>query len=201
MSYLLLVFVLLLLVLLAFIVLALKKTSGAPRAGHAQASKSRFFLKRKQLLTGREIDCYKLLVKELGPDFIVFPQVAFSQILNVTGGTQSENRKLWMTMSQKVADFVICKDDLTMLAILELDDRSHQGKQDKDRARDGVVESVGLKALRIAGPARQEDIARIAMRLRGMANPQAMAAGVTLQPPAPRRDPVPLRAVERDTGR
>ncbi|MBX9346395.1 DUF2726 domain-containing protein [Chromobacterium vaccinii] len=200
MSYL-FVFVLLLLVLLAFIVLALKKTSRTPRTSHAQAGKSRFLLKRKQLLTGREIDCYKLLVKELGPEFIVFPQVAFSQILSVTGGTQSENRKLWMTMSQKVADFVICKDDLTMLAILELDDRSHQGKQDKDRARDGVVESVGLKALRIAGPAKQEDIARIAMRLRGMANPQPMAAGVTLQPPAPRRDPVPLRAVERDTGR
>ncbi|MCD4502312.1 DUF2726 domain-containing protein [Chromobacterium vaccinii] len=200
MSYL-FVFVLLLLVLLAFIVLALKKTSGTPRTSHAQAGKSRFLLKRKQLLTGREIDCYKLLVKELGPEFIVFPQVAFSQILNVTGGTQSENRKLWMTMSQKVADFVICKDDLTMLAILELDDRSHQGKQDKDRARDGVVESVGLKALRIAGAAKQEDIARIAMRLRGMASPQPMAAGVTLQPPAPRRDPVPLRAVERDTDR
>ncbi|QND85162.1 Uncharacterized protein ChrSV_2946 [Chromobacterium vaccinii] len=201
MSYLLLVFVLLLLVLLAFIVLTQKKTSGMARTSHAQASKCRFLLKRKQLLTGREIDCYKLLVKELGPEFIVFPQVAFSQILNVTGGTQSENRKLWMTMSQKVADFVICKDDLTMLAILELDDRSHQGKQDKDRTRDGVVESVGLKALRIAGPAKQEDIARIAMRLRGMACPQPMAAGVTLQPPAPRRDPVPLRAVERDAGR
>ncbi|AUH51051.1 hypothetical protein CXB49_09615 [Chromobacterium sp. ATCC 53434] len=158
---------LLVLGLLSALVFVSKNTARRPAVAKNGVNNSKFSLKRKTLLTPREIDCYKLLVKELGPDFVVFSQVAFSQILNVTGGNHSENRRLWMTMSQKVADFVICDPDLAMLAVLELDDRSHQDKQDKDRQRDLVIQGIGLKVFRITGPARQEDVASVAIRLRG----------------------------------
>ncbi|MBT2867672.1 DUF2726 domain-containing protein [Chromobacterium violaceum] len=124
--------------------------------------KAKFVLKRKAILTEREIECYSRLVKSLSPNFIVFPQVAFSQILAVQGGTQNQNQWLFRTMSQKVADFLVCKKDLTMVAVIELDDSSHNGKEENDKRRDAIIRGVGLMSLRIPRTPPQELLDRYA---------------------------------------
>ncbi|MCD4502308.1 DUF2726 domain-containing protein [Chromobacterium vaccinii] len=88
--------------------------------------------------------------------------MAFSQILAVKGGTQNQNQWLFRTMNQKVADFLICKNDLTMVAIIELDDSSHDGKEERDRQRDKIVREIGLMPLRIPCTPPQELIDRYA---------------------------------------
>lgn len=65
-------------------------------------------------------------------------------------------------MNQKVADFLICKNDLTMVAIIELDDSSHDGKEERDRQRDKIVREIGLMPLRIPCTPPQELIDRYA---------------------------------------
>ncbi|MEN2424902.1 DUF2726 domain-containing protein [Chromobacterium vaccinii] len=128
----------------------------------ASFGNAEFMLKRKTILTDREIECYSRLVKSLSPNFIVFPQVAFSQILTVKGGTHNQNQWLFRTMNQKVADFLICKSDLTMVAVIELDDSSHVGKEEKDRQRDAIIRNVGLMSLRIPRTPPQELLDRYA---------------------------------------
>ncbi|WP_227108376.1 DUF2726 domain-containing protein [Chromobacterium rhizoryzae] len=129
---------------------------------------ARFKIKGKTLLTQREQECFNRLTKSLSPDFLVFPQVAFSQIIDTEGGSKFDNEGLRRTMSQKVADFVICKTDLTMIAIIELDDRSHIGKEDKDRQRDSIIRQIGLMPLRIPRTPPQRTLDEYANVLRKM---------------------------------
>jgi hypothetical protein len=133
--------------------------------------KARFELKRPTILTAREIECYHRLVASLSPHFLVFPQVAFSQILEARGGSHKQNQWLFRTMSQKVADFLICKADLTMVAIIELDDSSHYGKEEKDRQRYAVIRQIGLLPLRLPRTPPQEALNRYAKVLSRMFPP------------------------------
>lgn len=144
-------------------------------ASKADYGEAKFYLKRKTILTAREIECYQRLAKSLSPNFLVFPQVAYSQILEARGGTSSQNKWLFRTMCQKVADFLVCKSDLTMIAIIELDDSSHYGKEDQDKRRDAIVRQIGLMPLRIPRTPDQALFDRYADVLNRMHPPAAEA--------------------------
>lgn len=145
-----------------------KKNEPEYKASSNKFGNARFKLKGKTLLTQREQECFNRLTKSLSPDFLVFPQVAFSQIIDTEGGSKFDNEGLRRTMSQKVADFVICKTDLTMIAIIELDDRSHIGKEEKDRQRDSIVRQIGLMPLRIPRTPPQRTLDEYASVLKRM---------------------------------
>ena len=51
-------------------------------------------------------------------------------------------------MRQKVADFLVCRRDFTIAAVVELDDRSHRNKHEQDKARDEVCKQAGLLVFR-----------------------------------------------------
>ncbi|BBH12978.1 DUF2726 domain-containing protein [Chromobacterium haemolyticum] len=168
-------------IVIIFIVMAIvagamsgAKKSKAPKRSFNNATSprkfgsARFKLKGKTLLTQREQECFNRLTKSLSPDFLVFPQVAFSQIIDTEGGSKFDNEGLRRTMSQKVADFVICKPDLTMIAIIELDDRSHIGKEEKDRQRDSIIRQIGLMPLRIPRTPPQRTLDEYASVLKRM---------------------------------
>ncbi|MGR2663160.1 DUF2726 domain-containing protein [Chromobacterium haemolyticum] len=145
-----------------------KKYEPEYKASPKKYGTARFKIKNKTLLTPREQECFKRLTQSLYPDFLIFPQVAFSQIIDTEGGSRNDNEGLRMTMSQKVADFVICKPDLTMIAIIELDDRSHIGKEEKDKQRDSIVRQIGLMPLRIPRTPAQNTLDEYARVLRKM---------------------------------
>ncbi|AAQ60107.1 DUF2726 domain-containing protein [Chromobacterium violaceum] len=149
---------------------------------------ARFVLKRPTILTPREIECYRRLTVSLCPNFLVFPQVAFSQILDTKGGSRWQREWLRRTMSQKVADYLICKNDLTMIAVIELDDSSHLGKEEQDKMRDAVIRQIGLMPLRIPETPPQELLDRYASILSKMypagaaTEAQSQRPGKTLRP-------------------
>lgn len=103
------------------------------------------FKSQKTLMTDVEQEMFRRLVKAL-PDYYVFTQVAFSQFLYTDGGSRNEKFGTMATMKQKVADFVVCGPRFDMVAVIELDDSSHD--RQKDAKRDAVLREAGLKPVR-----------------------------------------------------
>jgi very-short-patch-repair endonuclease len=106
-------------------------------------------LMARALLTPREQDLCRRL-EELYPQHRVFAQVALSQLLDVRPGTA--NRQAFRNhFTQLVADFVLCRPDFSVVAVIELDDSSHAAtdRRNADRRKTKAVESAGLRLVRI----------------------------------------------------
>ncbi|HEX4051178.1 MAG TPA: DUF2726 domain-containing protein [Steroidobacteraceae bacterium] len=107
----------------------------------------------RELLTKREQRLYRLLLAAY-PTYRIFPQVALSQLIDVP---QSVPNRLAIRnqFSQLVADFVVYRADLTFVAAVELDDRTHRrpDRQRADARKSQALRDAGLKLVRIpAGP-------------------------------------------------
>ena len=79
------------------------------------------------------------------PDLIVLSQVSFGALLS---GRSTAVRN---TFDRKRADFVICEKSFKVVAIVELDDSSHDGKEDRDEKRDAQLRHSGYRVLRYRG--------------------------------------------------
>jgi hypothetical protein len=115
----------------------------------------------KPLLSENEQILYQRL-KALYPDLVVLVQVALSQLLVVKPATPNR-LAIRNRFNQLVADFVLCRPDFTVVAIIELDDSSHAApdRQEADQRKTKAVESAGLRLIRIpAGPVPSEDMLR-----------------------------------------
>lgn len=102
----------------------------------------------KKVLTPVEQQLYHRLVRAY-PDHIVLAQVAFSQLVGVRKG---ENfTAIWNRYNRLTADFVICRKDFGIAAVLELDDRSHDNpaRQDADRRKAAICEAAGIPLHRL----------------------------------------------------
>ena len=118
-----------------------------------QATRSRAPLRlhKKAVMTAREQQMYHLLQAAL-PECTVLAQVAFSAL--VTGkGRATRNR-----FDRKVADFVLCSQQLHVIAVIELDDRSHAGRERQDQDRDAMLKLAGYATLRYAAFPTQQAV-------------------------------------------
>jgi len=79
------------------------------------------------------------------PDLIVLSQVSFGALL-AARATAVRN-----TFDRKRADFVICEKSFKVVAIVELDDSSHDGKEARDERRDSQLKAAGYRVLRYRG--------------------------------------------------
>lgn len=95
----------------------------------------------KNPLSEHEQAMYFRLVESL-PDYIVLSQVAFSALI------KAKLFKTRNTFDRKYADFVICKKSFYVVAVIELDDASHKGKEKEDQAREKLLTEAGYKVLR-----------------------------------------------------
>jgi hypothetical protein len=97
------------------------------------------------LLSVPEQELYRRLVAAL-PDHVILAQVAFSQMIDVVGGSPDENFRKRLTAMQKVADYVVCDTNFRVVAVVELDDSSHHSE--KDQRRDEMVLEAGARTIR-----------------------------------------------------
>lgn len=97
-------------------------------------------------------------------------QVAFSAL--ITTDEQADRNRF----DRKVADFVICSRQLTPIAVVELDDRSHWNKQAADADRDAMLRNAGYHTLRYQGLPQTEDVRR---------DIEALLVALTVPPPRP----------------
>lgn len=82
------------------------------------------------------------------PEHIVLAQVKLSQLLGVKKGN---NQQSWLNRINRMsADFVICKKDSTIVAVIELDDATHQQikRQEADAKKDKALSAAEIKIIR-----------------------------------------------------
>ena len=81
---------------------------------------------------------------EAFPEYVVLAEVAFSALLYARGqGTRNAFNRLR-------ADFVVCDKSFRVVAVIEVDDSTHDNKvgREKDAARDVMLEGAGYRVLR-----------------------------------------------------
>ncbi|MEQ1088784.1 DUF2726 domain-containing protein [Acinetobacter seifertii] len=98
-------------------------------------------IKGKPIITMNEQPTFMKL-KEALPEHIILAQVAFSAFMTAQGYA---TRNLF---NRKVADFVVLDKAFNIVAIVELDDSSHKGKEKFDAERDALIHEAGFKVIR-----------------------------------------------------
>jgi hypothetical protein len=121
----------------AAIILAVIFSAAVP----AKKRKSAFSAVAKKPLTKNEQPMYFRLVESF-PELIVLAQVSFSALMYSTG-TASRNK-----FDRKTADFVLCTKSFDVVAVIELDDASHNGRAKEDGDRDALLTGIGYRVLR-----------------------------------------------------
>jgi hypothetical protein len=119
----------------------------------------------REIMTPNEKEFYARLKGAL-PAYDVVPQVAMSALLDVSlPEMHPEYWKLRKEFSQKTVDYVVCrKGTMDVVAVVELDDRTHDTKQDKDAARDAMLAQAGVQTIRWdsrAKPSPAEILAKV----------------------------------------
>ena len=98
-------------------------------------------IKPKKLLTEREQPMFFRL-QQAFPDHVVLSQVAFSALLT------AKDLPTRQRFNRKVADFVLATKAFEVLAVIELNDASHRGREVHDSKRDAMLEQAGYRVLR-----------------------------------------------------
>ncbi|WP_171405510.1 DUF2726 domain-containing protein [Acinetobacter chinensis] len=95
----------------------------------------------KKIITPFEQKMF-IRLNEAFPAQHVLAQVAFSALIT------SQNYKVRNRFNRKVTDFVILDQSMNVLAVIELDDPSHEGKEEEDALRDAMLHEAGYKVCR-----------------------------------------------------
>jgi very-short-patch-repair endonuclease len=101
----------------------------------------------KKLLTQPEQVLYFRLLNAL-PEHIVLAQVQLSRFLGVKKGADVQ---AWLNRINRMsADFVVCKKDSSVVAVIELDDASHQSERrtTADAKKNSALNAAGIKIVR-----------------------------------------------------
>lgn len=124
-------------VLLAVVIWLSLALKNAQKTG----GKAKGLIQPQKPLTENEQPMYFRLAQAF-PEHVVLAQVAFSALLKCKS-TATRN-----TFDRKRADFVLCTKAFEVVAVIELDDSSHKGREDNDRSRDALLTNAGYKVLR-----------------------------------------------------
>ena len=136
------VFILLILAALAaFVLVALKK-----RAGFAGGDSPWPFYAKKPLTQPEQV-LYHRLVSAL-PEHIVLAQVQLSRVLGVKKGF---NFSEWKNRINRMSyDFLVCAKDSTVIAAIELDDKTHEkaNRVEADAKKERATSAAGIALVR-----------------------------------------------------
>jgi len=125
----------------------------APKSKARQKATSFPYRKRKTLFTAAERSFLGVLDREVAGRYRVFGKVRLGDVLAVNSGLgASERSSASNRINQKHVDFVLCDPfDLAVLAVIELDDQSHQraDRQERDGFLAAACQAAGLPLIRI----------------------------------------------------
>lgn len=98
------------------------------------------------LMSPPEREAYARLLRA-SPENLIFGQVQFSRAIEPKAGAQ---RRWHLRIAQLSADFVICRQDTSVLALVEIDDRSHERaiQRKRDRKKDAACRAAGIPIIR-----------------------------------------------------
>lgn len=109
-------------------------------------------------MTHTEIGFYRQLRRAM-PGYEVLPQVAMAALLDVNVRPNSELYwNLRKKFGTKVCDFVVCSTrSMKVIAVVELDDRTHDLKAAADESRDHYLRLAGVRTVRFDCRTKQSD--------------------------------------------
>jgi hypothetical protein len=101
----------------------------------------------RPILTANELEFWRRLIKAL-PEYTVLTQVSMSALIEpAVHPGHRRFRELRNRFAQKYVDYVVCDQvSLQVVAIIELDDRTHDPI--KDAARDAMLNEAGYTVVR-----------------------------------------------------
>ena len=158
---------------------------------------------RDDFLSPAERSFYHVLGRVAGPRFLICPKVSLADLFYVKSGNPQEYRIYTNKIDRKHVDFVLCDPQtLTPIAGIELDDKSHEREDRKQRDDfvEGVFTAAGLKLLRVRvqhGYSPQELAAMIETLLPSEADAQPLAQFVTPSQTIP-SESSPTNGLHRD---
>ncbi len=129
-------------VLVIFLVVAM---AVATLAALKAAKRHEATYRARPLMTDNELEFFGRLVKAV-PEHFIFPQVAMSAILQTT---ETDRKKAYgdhLRIAQQRVDYLVCKADGSIVAVVELDDKTHRVA--KDKVRDARLQQAGIRTLR-----------------------------------------------------
>jgi cellulose biosynthesis protein BcsQ len=110
-----------------------------------KAGKSLGKYKARKLMTENELEFFGRLVTAL-PDHYIFPQVSMTALLEASSGDRKIAHSDRLRIAQQRVDYVVCDVRCEVVAVVELDDRTHSSE--KDQRRDKRLEQAGIRTIR-----------------------------------------------------
>ncbi len=102
--------------------------------------------KATNFMSENELEFFNRLINAF-PEYYVFPQVAMSGLVAPKTKDFKQQNAIKNTYNRSRVDFVLYKDQ-KVVAVIELDDKTHKGKEDKDQKRDDILAQAGYKTYR-----------------------------------------------------
>jgi hypothetical protein len=101
--------------------------------------------RRRKFMTDNEEEFFGRLVVAL-PDHYIFPQVAMSALLDTASNDKRTAHGDRLRIAQQRVDYVVCTRRCEVVAVVELDDRTHS--RAKDELRDARLEQADIRTVR-----------------------------------------------------
>jgi hypothetical protein len=101
--------------------------------------------RQRRLMTENEEEFFGRLVVAL-PDHYIFTQVAMSALLESASGDKKTAYSDRLRIAQQRVDYVVCNKRCEVVAVVELDDKTHT--RAKDQLRDARLEQAGIRTVR-----------------------------------------------------
>jgi len=124
-----------------------------PRLLQANARNARLYTKSESLFTPAERSFLGVLDQAVGDRYRVFGKVRVADVVSVrSGNDKADWRKAYNRINQKHFDFVLCTPgDLAIACAIELDDRSHQrrDRRERDDFLNTLCQAISLPLVRI----------------------------------------------------
>ncbi|MDQ1835284.1 DUF2726 domain-containing protein, partial [Massilia scottii] len=86
--------------------------------------------RQRKIMTDNELEFFGRLVIAL-PEYYVFPQVAMTALLEAASTDKRKSHSDRLRIAQQRADYVVCAKNCDLVAVVELDDRTHSKTKDK----------------------------------------------------------------------
>ena len=93
-------------------------------------------------MSDNELEFFGRLIAAL-PEHYIFPQVAMSALLEASSSDKRVAHSDRLRIAQQRIDYVVCNKRCEVIAVVELDDRTHS--RAKDKVRDGRLEQASIK--------------------------------------------------------
>lgn len=117
--------------------------------------------RRRNVMSENELEFFGRLVAAL-PDHYIFPQVAMSALLEAASSDKKTAHSDRLRIAQQRADYIVCTKNCDLVAVIELDDRTHSTA--KDQLRDSRLEQAGIRTVRFQSRAKPAvDVLRAAI--------------------------------------